>query len=169
MKRTDVRTEADINQYLAGARKIRFVSDKVVPQQPTLRQVFTALITNEPATCYMKGGEHCPQGRYRSLYDFSLLAKQYVPGTTLKDILYLLFEYYSTPNSRNVKRLLYCPTVRKYNFRASWPGGGAGGAVSTQLLRDIVSAIHQDYHFFRYGEVNDLVNRYYAEFLLDRV
>ena len=169
MRKTDVRTEADINQYLTGARKIKFLSDRVVSEQPTLREIFTALITNEPATCYMRGGEHCPQGRYRSLYDFTLLAKKYVPEATLKDVLFLLFDYYSTPNGRNVRRLLYCPTVRRYNFRGSWPSGGTGGAVSLQILRDITSAISMDYSNFRYGDVSDMVNTCYAEFLLTRV
>lgn len=165
MRKSDVRTAENIDQHLAATRKIKFRDDTLVNETSTIRNIFSTLISNEPETTYMRGGSHCPRGRYRSLYDFTKLSKQYRPNTTIKDIIFLLFDYYYDSQNRQVKRLYYCPDIRRYNFRVR-TYGYAG--LSPTIIRDITFALRTDYPSLGTARAGAIVQEYANEFLAAR-
>lgn len=128
MKKTDVKTVEDIEQYYKKCRRLKFKEGK---EPKDLKEVFARLLGNDTsATCGARGGHHCHNGKYRSLDDYIAVSKTYFPDLTVKHIISeLMYNFskdkYKASTTRNEDYYVcarYCPNIRKDNFCISMYG-----------------------------------------------
>jgi hypothetical protein len=93
-------------------------------------------------TYYSRGARHCKSGRARSIDDFFRISKFYFPNMNIKEIIiFLKLKNKEELKNREVMRLFFCNTIRKYNFH---------GIVSNTTYYKYLL----DYNFLRDGFIN---------------
>lgn len=104
MKKSELSTLADIEEYFSKARKIYLESP---PTQENYKEFIDWFISESPATYYRNGNVHCPRHRDRSISDIIVLCKVYY-NTPIADVL----KHLDTVQHNRT----FCYVVRKYVF-----------------------------------------------------
>lgn len=132
MNKKDVITAKDLEKYYNECRKIRFLKDGEVElilkgvylDISKLDIIFNKLIIQKYETFYIRGGNHCPGGRFRSIDNFIRICKYYIPNVKVSYILKYIYDLYSNNIKRKAgERILlpiitYCPDIRGTNFQS---------------------------------------------------
>ena len=117
MKKSEVKTKEDLENYYNTCRKIKFKKDTQVPK--TIRSILKRVLDyqngDSEATVYAREGNHCNYGKSRSLDDVIRICKYYFPNHTIKQIIKSILKYQSTFNYNFY--FGWCPNIRKTNFR----------------------------------------------------
>lgn len=111
----------ELNKWLEGTRKIKFVGKK---QSFSVKEIYQRISnTGEMSnpTCYLTDTIQSDRGKYRSMNDLLLLIKHYHPtksiSTCLKDVCRI---YYQQCNEGKYGSCFwYCPNIRRHNFRGT--------------------------------------------------
>ena len=104
MKKSELSTLADIEEYFSTTRKIYL---QTPPTEQDYKKFIDWFISESPATYYRDGNKHCPRNRDRSISDIIVLCKVYY-NTSIADIL----KHLDTVNHNRI----FCYIVRKYVF-----------------------------------------------------
>ena len=131
MKKSDVKTIEEMEEYFKKCRKIKFKDDVNIK---SLNDVFVNLFgthgtgdykDNSVSTFYNKGSIHCEVSnnwggkKYRSINDFLLISKKYFPEKPATEIIKFLDSKEKEHNKEEGRGLMvaYCSQVRRYNIR----------------------------------------------------
>lgn len=117
MKKSEVKTKEDLENYYNTCRKIKFRKDTEVPKsiKSILKRILDYQDGNSEATVFSKEGHHCDKNKNRSLDDIIRLCKYYFPNHTIKQIIKSILKYQKTFNHDFY--FGYCPDIKKTNFR----------------------------------------------------
>ena len=130
MKKSDVKTIEEMEEYFKKCRKIKFKDDVNIE---SLNDVFINLFgthgtrdhkDNSVSTFYNNGSIHCEVSnnwggkKYRSINDFLLISKKYFPEKPTTEIIKFLDSKEKEHNEDKKGFILaYCSQVRRYNIR----------------------------------------------------
>ena len=116
MKKNEVKTKEDLEEYYNKCRKIKFAEGTIKPKN-TL-QVIKRILDYEDSserTVFTRGGHNCYHNKYRSLDDVIKIVKYYYPKKKIKDIIKTILKYQKTSDYDFY--FGWCPNIRKTNFR----------------------------------------------------
>ena len=126
MKKSEVNTKEDLENYYNTCRKIKFRKDTEVPKsiRSILKRILDYQDGGSEATVYAREGHHCHKDKSRSLDDVIKICKYYFPNHTIKQIIKSILKYQKTFEKDFY--FSYCPNIRKVNFRgwAYWANDG---------------------------------------------
>lgn len=120
MNKSQVETKEDLELYYSKVRKIRFKEEDL--KFNSVNELFARYIKRDSNdTYYKKGRQHCSTGRNRSIDDFIVIAKNYFPNLTVKEILLEIKDFQNEKidigyGTFNHPILSYCHTIRKNNI-----------------------------------------------------
>ena len=120
MNKSQVETKEDLELYYSKVRKIRFKEEDL--KFNSVKELFARYIKRDSNdTYYKKGSQHCYAGRNRSIDDFIVIAKNYFPNLTVKEILLEIKDFQNEKvntgyGTFNHPILSYCHTIRKNNI-----------------------------------------------------
>ena len=120
MNKSQVKTKEDLELYYSKVRKIRFKEEDL--KFNSINELFARYVKRDSNdTYYKKGSQHCYAGRNRSIDDFIVIAKNYFPNLTVKEILLEIKDFQNEKvdvgyGSLNYAYLGYCPNIRKNNI-----------------------------------------------------
>ena len=120
MNKSQVETKEDLELYYSKVRKIRFKEEDL--KFNSVNELFARYIKRDSNdTYYKKGTQHCSTGRNRSIDDFIVIAKNYFPNLTVKEILLEIKDFQNEKvdigyGMFNHPILSYCHTIRKNNI-----------------------------------------------------
>lgn len=124
MNKSQVKTKEDLELYYSKVRKIRFKEEDL--KFNSINELFARYVKRDSNdTYYKRGSQHCSPGRNRSIDDFIVIAKNYFPNLTVKEILLEIKDFQNEKldigyGTFNYSYLGYCPNIRKNNiFHAS--------------------------------------------------
>jgi len=117
MKKSEVKTKEDLENYYNTCRKIKFRKDTEVPK--TIRSILKRILDYQDgeseATVFSREGHHCHKNKSRSLDDIIRICKYYFPKHTVKQIIKGILDYQDTFDYKFY--FGWCPNIRKTNFR----------------------------------------------------
>lgn len=120
MNKSQVETKEDLEEYYSKVRKIRFKEEDL--KFNSVKQLFARYVKRDSNdTYYKKGSQHCYAGKNRSIDDFIVIAKNYFPNLTVKEILLEIKDFQNEKvdigyGTFNHPFLSYCHTIRKNNI-----------------------------------------------------
>ena len=120
MNKSQVETKEDLELYYSKVRKIRFKEEDL--KFNSIKELFARYIKRDSNdTYYKKGTQHCSTGRNRSIDDFIIIAKNYFPSLTVKEILLEIKDFQNEKvdighGTLSYPILSYCHTIRKNNI-----------------------------------------------------
>jgi len=120
MNKSQVETKEDLELYYSKVRKIRFKEEDL--KFNSVNELFARYIKRDSNdTYYKKGKQHCSTGRNRSIDDFIVIAKNYFPNLTVKEILLEIKDFQNEKvdigyGTSSYPFLSYCCTIRKNNI-----------------------------------------------------
>ena len=120
MNKSQVKTKEDLELYYSKVRKIRFKEEDL--KFNSVKELFARYVKRDSNdTYYKKGSQHCNTGRYRSIDDFIVIAKNYFPNLTVKEILLEIKDFQNEKvntgyGTFNYAYLGYCHNIRKNNI-----------------------------------------------------
>ena len=120
MNKSQVETKEDLELYYSKVRKIRFKEENL--KFNSIKELFARYIKRDSNdTYYKRGVQHCYAGRNRSIDDFIVIAKNYFPNLTVKEILLEIKDFQNEKvdigyGSLNYAYLGYCHNIRKNNI-----------------------------------------------------
>ena len=120
MNKSQVKTKEDLELYYSKVRKIRFKEEDLVFN--SVKELFARYVKRDSNdTYYKKGSQHCYAGRNRSIDDFIVIAKNYFPNLTVKEILLEIKDFQNEKvdtgyGSSNYAYLGYCHNIKKNNI-----------------------------------------------------
>lgn len=120
MNKSQVKTKEDLEEYYSKVRKIRFKEEDL--KFNSVKQLFARYVKRDSNdTYYKKGSQHCYAGKNRSIDDFIVIAKNYFPNLTVKEILLEIKDFQNEKvdigyGTFNHPFLSYCHTIRKNNI-----------------------------------------------------
>jgi len=120
MNKSQVETKEDLELYYSKVRKIRFKEEDL--KFNSVKELFARYIKRDSNDIYYKKGrQHCSTGRNRSIDDFIVIAKNYFPNLTVKEILLEIKDFQNEKidigyGMFNHPILSYCHTIRKNNI-----------------------------------------------------
>ena len=124
MNKSQVETKEDLELYYSKVRKIRFKEEDL--KFNSVKELFARYVKRDSNdTYYKKGTQHCNIDRYRSIDDFIVIAKNYFPNLTVKEILLEIKDFQTEKvntgyGTFHYAYLGYCHNIRKNNiFHAS--------------------------------------------------
>ena len=120
MNKSQVKTKEDLEEYYSKVRKIRFKEEDL--KFNSIKELFARYVKRDSNdTYYKKGSQHCYAGRNRSIDDFIVIAKNYFPNLTVKEILLEIKDFQNEKvdigyGTFNYAYLGYCHNIRKNNI-----------------------------------------------------
>lgn len=120
MNKSQVETKEDLELYYSKVRKIRFKEEDL--KFNSVNELFARYVKRDSNdTYYKKGRQHCSTGRNRSIDDFIVIAKNYFPNLTVKEILLEIKDFQNEKvdigyGTFNYAYLSYCNNIRKNNI-----------------------------------------------------
>ena len=120
MNKSQVKTKEDLELYYSKVRKIRFKEEDL--KFNSIKELFERYVKrDENDTYYKKGRQHCSTGRHRSIDDFIVIAKNYFPNLTVKEILLEIKDFQNEKvdigySTNSYPYLGYCDNIRKNNI-----------------------------------------------------
>jgi len=139
MNKSQVKTKEDLEEYYSKVRKIRFKEEDL--KFNSIKELFNRYVRRDVNdTYYKKGTQHCSTGRNRSIDDFIVIAKNYFPNLTVKEILLEIKDFQNEKvnigyGTFSYAYLGYCHNIRKNNiFYAS--------ALSSWIDKDPLSCVN---------------------------
>ena len=120
MNKSQVETKEDLELYYSKVRKIRFKEEDL--KFNSVKELFARYIKRDSNdTYYKKGRQHCYAGRNRSIDDFIVIAKNYFPNLTVKEILLEIKDFQNEKVDIGYGTFLYpylsyCYNIRKNNI-----------------------------------------------------
>lgn len=120
MNKNQVKTKEDLELYYSKVRKIRFKEEDL--KFNSVKELFARYVKGDSNdTYYKKGTQHCGTGRNRSIDDFIIIAKNYFPNLTVKEILLEIKDFQNEKvntgyGTFRYAYLGYCPNIRKNNI-----------------------------------------------------
>lgn len=105
MRKKDVRTIKDLENYYNKVRKIKFTDEIVVEK---LEDIFEKI--SKYNTFYVRGGHQCSSYRNRSIDDIIRMSKFYFPKLKAKKIIESYLEFKKGKKIITFK----CPHIRKF-------------------------------------------------------
>ena len=120
MNKNQVETKEDLELYYSKVRKIRFKEEDL--KFNSIKELFARYVKRDSNdTYYKKGSQHCYAGRNRSIDDFIVIAKNYFPNLTVKEILLEIKDFQNEKvdigySTNYYPYLGYCPNIRKNNI-----------------------------------------------------
>ena len=120
MNKSQVETKEDLELYYSKVRKIRFKEENL--KFNSVNELFARYVKRDSNdTYYKKGTQHCYAGRYRSIDDFIIIAKNYFPNLTVKEILLEIKDFQNEKvntgyGTFHYAYLGYCHNIRKNNI-----------------------------------------------------
>lgn len=120
MNKKDVKEIKDLEQYYSKVRKIKF-SEEIEEKYKNLSlfKIFYLLTMEKEETYFVRGKLQCKKFKMRSLDDLFAICKYYFPKKTIKQVLssFIKMSSHFSRKDTLVPILLYCPDIRKINFR----------------------------------------------------
>jgi hypothetical protein len=136
MKKSEVNTKEDLEDYYNTCRKIKFRNDTEVPKsiRSILKRILDYQDGESEATVFSREGHHCHKDKSRSLDDIIRLCKYYFPKHTVKQVIKGILDYQKT--FANNFYFEWCPNIRKVNFRGwtYWKDNGFGKKYNSGLF-----------------------------------
>ena len=120
MNKSQVETKEDLELYYSKVRKIRFKEEDL--KFNSIKELFARYVKRDSNdTYYKKGRQHCYAGRNRSIDDFIVIAKNYFPNLTVKEILLEIKDFQTEKvntgyGTFHYAYLGYCYNIRKNNI-----------------------------------------------------
>ena len=120
MNKSQVETKEDLELYYSKVRKIRFKEEDL--KFNSIKELFARYVKRDSNdTYYKKGRQHCNTGRHRSIDDFIVIAKNYFPNLTVKEILLEIKDFQNEKvdigySTNSYPYLGYCSNIRKNNI-----------------------------------------------------
>ena len=120
MNKSQVETKEDLELYYSKVRKIRFKEEDL--KFNSVKELFARYVKRDSNdTYYKKGTQHCSTGRHRSIDDFIVIAKNYFPNLTVKEILLEIKDFQNEKFNigyftNSYPYLGYCSNIRKNNI-----------------------------------------------------
>lgn len=120
MNKKDVKEIKDLEQYYSKARKIKFSEElEKKYENLSLFKIFYLFLHKKNETYYVRGKLQCKAYKYRSMDELFVICKYYFPEITIKEILQKVIDLsiYFKNKDILIPIMLYCPDIRKLNFR----------------------------------------------------
>ena len=120
MNKSQVETKEDLELYYSKVRKIRFKEEDL--KFNSINELFARYVKRDSNdTYYKKGTQHCIPGKHRSIDDFIVIAKNYFPNLTVKEILLEIKDFQNEKvdigySTNSYPYLGYCHTIKKNNI-----------------------------------------------------
>ena len=115
MNKSQVKNLEDLENYYSKVRKIRFREKEL--KFNSLEELFVRYVDATKNDTYFKRGSlHCDNFKGRSIDDFLVIAKNYFPDMTVKEILKELNTIFIKPVGEHTLYIGYCSTIRKNNI-----------------------------------------------------
>lgn len=116
MKKSEVKTKEDLENYYNKCRKIKFIEGTEEPN--SVLQVIQRVLDYEndsESTVFTRGGHNCFADKSRSLDDVIKIVKYYYPKKSIKDVIKTILKYQKSLEDNF--HFGWCPDIKKTNFR----------------------------------------------------
>jgi len=120
MNKSNVKTKEDLELYYSKVRKIRFKEEDL--KFNSVKDLFARYVKRDVNdTYYKRGSLHCFSNKNRSIDDFIVIAKNYFPKLTVKDILLDIKDFQNEKmdighGAPKYVYISYCGTIKKNNI-----------------------------------------------------
>lgn len=146
MNKSQVKTKEDLEEYYSKVRKIRFKEEDL--KFNSIKELFNRYVRRDiNDTYYKKGSQHCHAGKNRSIDDFLVIAKNYFPNLTIKEILLEIKDFQNEKVDIGYgiiyhPFLSYCHNIRKNNIFYT-------STLSSWLSKDPLSCVNLNENGFK--------------------